>query len=282
MKEIYEFRIPEESAARWLRDDEGVRLSGGFVRKLTLASNSPRMLRVAEAHRHMHAEGRAFYLGWGIDRTYTSEEIDAADLFVMKIRTIFEPAGEDCGTRYDEASACPICGAGSTLASDLILECRRIPRLSAVAKTIAGEIVVSRRFRDLVESNGVHGMTFRRVVDCRTGQECRDWLRLDVQDSAVDIVSPTKIGVEPFYFGNEDLGPCPNGDTVGLNVLSEVTVKLPSAAISDIALSKQFVGSRMGLLRPERILFVAPSFQRLLLAEKIRGASFEIARVAGS
>ncbi|HAV42714.1 TPA: hypothetical protein DCX15_01675, partial [bacterium] len=49
-----------------------------------------------------------------IDRVYTKREIENTKLFLFKFSpsAMFEPAGEEVGTCYDESKACPQCKAG--------------------------------------------------------------------------------------------------------------------------------------------------------------------------
>jgi hypothetical protein len=48
---------------------------------------------------------RSFF-GWRLTRAYEKQEVDEAQLFRPIISSVFEPAGEQCGTVYDESSAC--------------------------------------------------------------------------------------------------------------------------------------------------------------------------------
>jgi hypothetical protein len=73
---------------------------------------------------------------------------------------------------------------------------------------------------------------------------------------------------------------CPLGDLIGLNLLSEVSIRSTSRGDADIICSRQFVGTRRGLLRPERIIFVSPKIRRLIESEKLKGIEIEIAHLA--
>lgn len=105
MRESIEFRIPEEHASRWLKNQDGVSL-GGSVRKLVIEKSDPRMQIICEADRALKRQGRSFFTAWKQRRTYTTAELEAATRFRLKITAIFEPAGEVCGTKYDETAAC--------------------------------------------------------------------------------------------------------------------------------------------------------------------------------
>jgi hypothetical protein len=49
--------------------------------------------------------------------------LSSAQLFQLKINKVFEPAGEECGTEYNEGTACPFCGTGADQVSPLFLLC---------------------------------------------------------------------------------------------------------------------------------------------------------------
>jgi len=48
---------------------------------------------------------------------------------------------------------------------------------------------------------------------------------------------------------------------------------------SDIVASRQFIGVRRGLLRPERVILVSPKLRRLVAAERLTGCELEVAHL---
>ncbi len=54
------------------------------------------------------------------------ERAHAARLLRLDIQATFEPASEECGTRYDESTACLECGMARTQTSELVLDPRAI------------------------------------------------------------------------------------------------------------------------------------------------------------
>jgi hypothetical protein len=162
MRETVEFRIPEDGASRFLEPHEGKCL-GGSVRVLELATNDPRYERIGELDRQLRKEGRAFFLGWDIKRHYSRQELESAELFRLETTAVFEPAGEECGTVYDESTACPLCGAGRTQVSDLILDLRKAPKNKDIACTIADEWIVSQRLAELLVDTGMTGVELRPI-----------------------------------------------------------------------------------------------------------------------
>jgi hypothetical protein len=90
-----------------------------------------------------------------IRRRYSRNDLAAADAFSLAILGGFEPPGELCGTVYDEASACPRCGAGVIQVSGLRLDLRKAPRNKDIARTIADEWIVSQRLAKLMTHAGL-------------------------------------------------------------------------------------------------------------------------------
>ncbi len=162
MRESVEFRIPEEDASRFLAADAG-RVLGETVRALEVAVDDPLYLWVGELDRRLQEEGTRFFYGWEVKRRYTHKELEAAELFGLEITAVFEPTGEECGTIYDETTACPACGAGRTQLSELILDLRRAPKSKHIARTIADEWIVSQRLAELLVDARMTGFELRRV-----------------------------------------------------------------------------------------------------------------------
>jgi hypothetical protein len=279
MREIIEFRIPEEHAARFLRPDEGISL-GGSVRKYELETSDPRFRQLGQFDRELKAQGRAFFTAWTQRRHYSKGELDTAELFRLKVRSVFEPAGEECGTKYVESTACSKCGAGAKQMSDLILDWKQIPKSKDISRNIAGEIVVSARFVELFRQQGITGAEFRAVrQDPPPSAKSKDWFQLTVQSSEAEIVPPTRAGVDPFDDDAKGECRCPQGDLIGLTLLSEVSVKSATRGHADIVCTRQFIGARRGLLRPERIILVSGKVRLLLESEKLKGWEIEIAHL---
>jgi hypothetical protein len=147
MKETAEFRIVERFASRLFADDEGKKL--GWIRKVQIATNDPRFGQIGELNKEIKAATKSsFFYGWTIRRRYTNDELAAAACFHLIISSVFEPAGEDCGTKYDDHTACPNCGTGAQQVSGLILDLRKAPKGVDIARTIANEWIVSQRLAE--------------------------------------------------------------------------------------------------------------------------------------
>ena len=61
MDELYAFRVLEQHAGLLFSDTDGQHLgSGGFIRKVVLRSDDPRLAKVAELQRELHAREDSF------------------------------------------------------------------------------------------------------------------------------------------------------------------------------------------------------------------------------
>jgi hypothetical protein len=342
MQEIVEFRVPADNA-KYLRPNEGVSL-GDTVIKVKVSASDPRYQELCQLERQLAPHEEYLFLGWNIHRKYTQREMDSAEAVLIESKRVFEPVGEECGTAYDESSACPHCGAGATQICDLRLDLRKLPKNSDIARTIAGETIVSQRLAELITDTGMKGFEFGRVqhkaryeddpIDLAkvpTGREIlrrakaagaphptgRFWVWLNraenrslserasaeyaamrrsksrrrgkpapvwyqlVATATVDLVAPTRIGVDPCDDDSKGEHRCPRGDTIGLNRLSEIWISRQQfmGSNSDIARTKQFIGVRRGVLRPEPLYVISPRLWRLLVENEIKGFRFEVAHL---
>jgi len=307
MQEIVELRVDEDFASKLFADNEGEKL--GSVRKILISTTDPRFPEIGRLQESLRRTiNRPFFYGWDIRRSYNKKELELASVFLLLINTLFEPAGEECGTQYDETSACPRCGSGANQVTDLFLDWRRIPKKKDFAITIAREVVVSRRVMDLFLHHGIKGAEFLPVRQKNDpNSESKDWFQLSVNSVGSEIVPPTIVGSGLFNFEEDvqhqtdepkkivvgdyvqllhplDGERCPTGDLLGLNLISEVSLKHDSYNGEDIFSSKQFVGTRRGLIRPQRLIFISQKLWRVLeeerlKGERIKGVSFEVAHL---
>jgi hypothetical protein len=346
MREIFEFRVVEEFADRLFEPDDGTRL-GSSIRLVRIADNDPRLPKIGEISRAIRRESnRSFFHGWQIVRKYSKAELNAALLLHLKITSVFEPAGEQCGTEYDESTACPKCGAGAVQVSDLWLDMRKLPKRKEIARTIVYELIVSQHLAERMTDAGLTGYELRPVkhkaryqddpVYLRrvpTGQEIlrraeaaaaphpgwefyvwlnREenralfdramaehvalmgrknrrcaisfpvWYQLVITAADAEIAPPTRVGIGPFDDDPEGTCRCPLGDLIGLNLLSEVSISAANVSGADIICSRQFIGTRRGLLRPHRVILISPKFWRLIEAENVKSVGVEIAHLVQS
>jgi len=280
MKEITEFRVNEQFASMLLGNDEGKKM-GYSVRVIDLDTDDPRYPDIGRLDQEVSAEtGKPFFWSWRTRREYSDEEIASADLFRFEVRSFFEPAGEECGTEYDESMACPECGAGAAQVGPLVLARSRIPKGKDISETIAGEMVVSRRVVELFRRHKVTGIDLEQVRVNRGREVSEEWFQLRVPTSEAEIVGPpTRVGITPFDEDPEGKCRCSRGDLIGLNLLSEVSIRKDSRGEADFVASKQYIGTRRGLLRPRRVVLISPRVRQLLVDENVRAFETDVAHM---
>jgi hypothetical protein len=279
MREFLELRVDRDFAWMLFDETEGS-LLGTSVQKVILDIEDPRVRRAGELQQQLRAStDRAFFYGWRLIHRYTPKELKEARLFSVTWKRVFEPAGEECGTAYDEGTACQHCGAGRSQRGPLVLDGRRIPSSDFASTIAAGEDIVSARATRAFQEAELTGCRFEPVEFSR-GKGQANWYQLRVEAPLLDIVDPTVAGVNPFDL--DDLGRfrCPSGHMLGLNPLSEISVKASAeTALTDFALSRQYLGCRRGLLRPWRVLLVSPRVYHLVKSQRLKGWEFEVAHI---
>jgi len=133
--------------------------------------------------------------------------------------------------------------------------------------------------RALIDRARMQYAALERDKEQRNRQAMPIWHQLVVNSVTAVIVRPTRVGVDPF---DDDPGGqyrCPLGHLLGLNLLSELSIRAVSTTETDFVCSRQFVGVRRGHLRPRRVILASPKVHRLFEAERIKGAYFEVAHL---
>jgi hypothetical protein len=278
MNETIEFRISEEKAARHLPDDLGAPLrSGSSVRKVVLDPSDPWFAEIGRIDRSLRKKGRALFTAWIPHRRYAPGELRRSGLVRLWITAVFEPAGEECGTRYDESTACPSCGSGATQTTPLFLDGRRIPRGADLAETVAGEVIASSRLRGCWQRTRCRGARFTPVrLANKGGEASSDWYQLHLTSKPVELDARTRVGQDPFHVGADA---CSRHDLVALNLISEASLVANTYAGTDVVRTRQFFGARRGLLRPQPLLLVSPRVWSAMERDKLKGFKAEAAHL---
>jgi hypothetical protein len=283
MKEIIEFRMLEKVARLFLGDNEGKRI--GFSKNIRVfcwntADGRESLFR--RANEKLVADGHlsGLYVSWSVKRTYSRSELEASSFFKLSPMIWMGPTGEECGTGYDEESACPHCGSGAKQISPLYLTPSRLPKTRDFLRTIAGELAVSRRVAELVHTHRLTGLRLLPIFSrSKPDSPLKEWFQLAPDDAFYDIVPPALAGNGPFDIDDERYK-CSACGLLGLNLLSEVfagPVVSQSGASPDFAWSRQFFGVRRGLLRPEQVIIVSKRARELMVENGMRGMTFEVA-----
>lgn len=271
MEEKVELRIYKKYAHLLVGADEGKDL--GLYVAVEIPTHGPKFERakfLTEEIKRKYDDD--FFLYSEIKRKYSKKELDGAPLLHLKIRAVFEPTGEECGTVYDETVACEICGANRKQVGSLILHEGTIPRKD-IAKTIGGEVVVSEKFANAARQRNLTGLQFSRT-------NAKNYYQLTAT-TELELSSNTIVGVNPFDLSTSNEGEiykCPKGHTLGLNLLSEpYIVRNLKGDEYDFFASRKKIGVKRGLLRPQPIYICSQAFRQMVLDEKLSGFDFEIA-----
>lgn len=292
MKELFEFRIFKDNYHFLPQPNPAV--FNGAIWILTITKDDPLFLEMFRLNTYFKDELNKPFYGIGVcNRSYLKKELDNAPLLHFFTRKQFQPAGEECGTFYDNSTACEICGAHSRQIGPLILKRKSIPKAD-VASTIAGEMIFSKKFVHLFEEGNLKGASFDPVFseDGRT-----DFYQMKFLATALSVVEPTKIGLDVFndlpdyedrtWFdqqGNETTEhvqfKCPKGHLLGGNLISELYVdRCTDISDLDVMTTKQLAGARVGVMRPTELFLCSQALRQLVVNEKLTGFSFEIAHV---
>lgn len=277
MRECAEFRIPESNAKGFLNDNEGTSVTSS-VRKLVIDTNSDRFREIGLIDAQWKSNGRAFYTSCKISRSFSSLELQNAILFSVRFSKVWEMAGEEHGTLYDESKGCPVCGTGSKQVGPLLLPMKKVSKSADFIKTIAGEYLISKRARELFEDQQISGSVFSPVLN--TQDSCREsnqWYQLSTSTIDLEISSSTKVGIDLFDEDIKGTYRCTCGQLLGLNLLSPVILKAEQVTLDDICSSRQFIGIRKGLLRQEKVIFATQKLRQMAIKEKLRGLEFDVA-----
>ena len=105
MREYLELRVSEKHASKVFAPNEGKRLSD-IVRAVVISTTDPRLPAIKRLQDEGIAKQDRFFFGWILTRKYSKSELQSAELFQLDITAVFEPAGEECGTVYDDSKAC--------------------------------------------------------------------------------------------------------------------------------------------------------------------------------
>ncbi len=289
MKEIVEFRIQNKYADLLLDHDEGKRNSSNTV--IFISKEDFKYKKINELQKHIREKyGDYFFLYSNIKRHYNKRELEKALLFNVIVKSMFEPAGEECGTIYDESQACDICGANRKQDGSLILKSGSIPKKD-ISRTISDEIVVSEKFVSAFKQRDLKGADFETIFLTKNkNKRAENYYQLRVTHE-IELSKETVAGINVFDFSEycdlkgvevkKEIYKCPNEHTIGLNLLSEAYV-LDSPLIKnyDLFFSKQKVGVRRGLLRPKSLLLCSRAFKNMVCEEKLTGFDFEIANIS--
>ena len=274
MRELIEVRLFADEAKQFLPPQIG--REKGLSRQVLLELNDPLVEQIRQHEQEKRRQDSVAVTYWEIHRKYTPRELKEARLLWLRVRPFFEPTGEDCGTVYDETTACPRCGFGARQVGPLRLELKRIPKRD-IAQTLGGEIVVSARLAEQMKAAGIRGYELGPVVS-HQGKPTPYWHQLLLLECSVELAPETRVGAD-FFIPQPDEAHCPQGHVAGFTVLSEVHLQRSSVGEADWLCTRQAMGPRMGAFRPLPLLLISQRLYQLLTSLKVKRFDVEVAHL---
>ena len=165
----------------------------------------------------------------------------------------------------------------------LHLNLRKSPRRADIARTVAeDEVIVNERFAQVVRDYGLTGVDLRAVenVSRTRGGAGSLWYQLAAASPPADVSPATVTGLNPFDRDSAGEYRCPRGDTLGLNLLSELAVTADTLSGDDFQVTRQFIGANRGLLVPAPLWLLTPRAFNAIRDAGVVGFAVERARVA--
>jgi len=294
MQELCEFRIQTEFYHLLDKPNNGK--FNGLCYVVIVNTKDPLFEQIKYLYKEIKEKyNKHFFLYSNITRKYTKKELDSSILFHIKIKSTFEPAGEECGTEYDNTAACEICGSNRKQIGLLKLKKSSVPKRD-ISRTISGEIVVSQKFVDNYFKSGLKGAIFQKIEFKKDSSE---YSQLIVTPPGLNLTKNTIAGINIFDLSTKDSEPiefeisgkhkikfdkevykCPIGHTIGLNLISEPQIEInQNINKRDLFISQQKVGVNRNLLRTEPLYLCSPEFRKMVVVERLTGFDFEIAHI---
>lgn len=274
MREILELRTSEEEAALYVPPDVGETLPMGHVRRLLLDVNHPLVEKLRAIELEYRAQGTTLFSMCVVKRHYTPRELRAAEYVMVGFWPFFRPTGAECGTRYDDSTACPRCGSGARQANELHLELRRIPKSRDIAITMGGEYVITSRLAEVLRQHRITGYELRPIVS-KGGRPTSDHHQLVIPSATAEVVPPTQAGGN-YLYPEPDSSRCPDGHVLGHQLLSSLYVSRDSLGDLDWVFTRQKFGMRGNLYHPLPRMIVTQRLYRLLAEQKVRHLQAEV------
>lgn len=285
MREILELRIPEDLARQYLPRDIGETIGDiVLVREVVVEPGDAVFGVIRETELALKRKGQFLLTSVRQCRHYSKQELDSAELLTLVIDPMFEPAGEQCGTLYDDSEACPLCLAPRRQASDLRLDLRAIPKSKGAAVSIArNELVFKDELCQAISRAALSGIEFRPVLHCKPPVRRAAplvWWQPWLTSHPVPAAAQTKFGTSIFADEcQQDEYRCPNGPVVGLQLLSELYLTRAEWDGSDFVRTREYIGVRRGLLNPHQIVAVSQRARMIIESTRPKGIAFEVAHL---
>jgi len=128
MREFLELRLSAEEAALYVPGYATQSLDPLDTVRLHLDVREPLVEKLRTVKADYQEQGTTLFTMCELTVHYTAKELQAAEWIKVEFWPFFMPSGEECGTRYDEARACLLCGAGAPQLGELRLNVAASPR----------------------------------------------------------------------------------------------------------------------------------------------------------
>lgn len=261
--------------------------------------------RLADVEHQLRRAGlNRMFAGWRIQRSYTREELQRGELFLLE-PPITHLSAEDYGTVYSESEACHQesfelelidpsgsqyrlvprivpCSLCSQQAAPLHLPLRKLPRSRDIVRLFGGEIVISERLRSLLMSQAHRGSDLRPVLDsgkARSGSKSHNSQgprQLTIHSRPVEVSKECSFGADPFDRNSIGSYRCSSGEIAGNRLLSALKVVRSSWDGSDFSRTRVYVGGRQGAFRPYQLLLVSKQLFHAMRRAAIKGFAYEV------
>ncbi len=86
----------------------------------------------------------------------------------------------------------------------------------------------------------------------------------------------TKTGIDVFDEDRDGRIDAPQGHDAGLNLLSELFIPTSERPTSDLAIARECIGDRSGLLRPSPMMLMSQRLRQALAANEVKGYGCEV------
>lgn len=257
--------------------------------------------RVAELDERLRRSNKGMALaGWDIRRTYSKSELAGAQLFLLDI-PFKHLSAEEYGTCYEEFQACQHevasleyfngefhilrqkvpCSIRAKQIGSLRFPYRKLGRTRDIFRLWGGELVVSQRFKNLIEDNGFTGATF--IPTCNTANSTHsnsraksEFAQLSTHSKLLQVTQRTRFGATPFDTTRTGFDHCEGGTIAGDRPISQISVAASSWDVADLCTTDVYVGGRQGLFRPYQLLIVSKRVLEVFQLHRIKGFRYEI------
>ncbi|HEX8699720.1 MAG TPA: hypothetical protein VF815_12830 [Myxococcaceae bacterium] len=277
MRETLELRLSGAKAALHVPGYETQGLDQLDTVRLHLEVHDPLVKQLRAVEAEYRARGTTLFTMCELSIHYTASELQAAEHLKVEFWPFFMPSGEECGTPYDDARACPLCGAGAPQLGELRLNVGRIPKSRDLAVTPGAEFVVSSRLAKAMRAHRITGFELRPVLS-KGGKPTEAWHQLIIPAATVEPTLPTRFG-KSYLAPEPDETRCPRGHVLGRRLLSPLHVARSSLHALDWQALRGLLGARQGLFRPHPLFIISQRLYRLLKKLKVRNLNEEVAHV---